>query len=178
MKLAFCLFKYFPFGGLQRDFLRIARECIRRGHTVDAYTMVWEGNPEPEISTHIIQMKGLQNHTRSKNFVKKLRTIFSKKRYDLIVGFNKMPGLDIYYAADTCFQTKSGEEHGVWFRFTSRYRHLLAYEKSVFSAESKTNILLISKSQLPEFMKWYKTPSERFHDLPPGISKDRIAPPN
>ena len=24
MQLAFCLYKYFPFGGLQRDFLRIA----------------------------------------------------------------------------------------------------------------------------------------------------------
>ncbi|WP_288478958.1 hypothetical protein, partial [uncultured Pseudomonas sp.] len=27
MTLAFVLYKYFPFGGLQRDFLRIAQEC-------------------------------------------------------------------------------------------------------------------------------------------------------
>ncbi|EPW9765608.1 hypothetical protein ACWTAX_004703, partial [Salmonella enterica subsp. enterica serovar Typhimurium] len=24
MRVAFCLYKYFPFGGLQRDFMRIA----------------------------------------------------------------------------------------------------------------------------------------------------------
>lgn len=27
MQLAFVLYKYFPFGGLQRDFMRIALEC-------------------------------------------------------------------------------------------------------------------------------------------------------
>ncbi|ENY2566278.1 TPA: hypothetical protein ACIBS8_004664, partial [Salmonella enterica subsp. enterica serovar Newport] len=25
MRVAFCLYKYFPFGGLQRDFMRIAQ---------------------------------------------------------------------------------------------------------------------------------------------------------
>lgn len=33
MTLAFILYKYFPFGGLQRDFMRIALECQRRGTT-------------------------------------------------------------------------------------------------------------------------------------------------
>ena len=43
MKLAFCLFKYFPYGGLQRDFVRIARACIERGHTVEAFCLAWQG---------------------------------------------------------------------------------------------------------------------------------------
>ena len=30
MKLAFLLFDYFPFGGLQRDCLKIARRCAAR----------------------------------------------------------------------------------------------------------------------------------------------------
>ncbi len=28
------LYKYFPFGGLQRDFMRIALECQKRGHQI------------------------------------------------------------------------------------------------------------------------------------------------
>ena len=44
MKLAFCLYKYFPFGGLQRDFLRIALACQARGHTIRVYTLDWEGD--------------------------------------------------------------------------------------------------------------------------------------
>ena len=32
MIVAFCLYKYFPFGGLQRDFMRIAQTVAARGH--------------------------------------------------------------------------------------------------------------------------------------------------
>ena len=38
MQLAFCLYKFFPFGGLQRDFLRIALACQARGHAIRVYT--------------------------------------------------------------------------------------------------------------------------------------------
>ena len=38
MKLAFALFKYFPYGGLERDFLRIAKECQSRGHEIFVYS--------------------------------------------------------------------------------------------------------------------------------------------
>ena len=34
MQLAFCLYKFFPFGGMQRDFLRIAQACQARGHAI------------------------------------------------------------------------------------------------------------------------------------------------
>ena len=43
MKLALCLYKYFPYGGLQRDFLRILKECCSRGHKVHVYTAEWQG---------------------------------------------------------------------------------------------------------------------------------------
>jgi len=37
MQLAFVLFKYFPFGGLQRDFLKIALECQKRGAKIKVF---------------------------------------------------------------------------------------------------------------------------------------------
>ncbi len=39
MTIAFCLFKYFPYGGLQRNMVRIAQECQRRGCNVRIYTL-------------------------------------------------------------------------------------------------------------------------------------------
>src|SRR5690606_40138503 len=42
----------------------------------------------------------------------------------------------------------------------------------------RTEILMISEVQLPLFMQHYRTPPERFHLLPPGISSDRRAPAN
>ena len=49
MRLAFCLFRYFPYGGLQRDFVRIAQACRARGHSIDVYTLRWEGETLAEL---------------------------------------------------------------------------------------------------------------------------------
>ena len=178
VKLAFCLFKYFPYGGLQRDFMRIAKECVRRGHSVDVYTMQWDGELDPALAVTVIPVSGSQNRSRAKDFVKKFQSQIECKNYDLVVGFNKMPGLDVYYAADTCYQAKAQHQRGLWYRFTPRYRHLVAYERAVFAADIPTRILLISKAQQAEFQRHYNTPDNRFDLLPPGIARDRIAPIN
>ena len=49
MRIAFCINKYFPYGGLQRDFMRIAKEVLSRGHTVRVYTRQWEGDNPTEM---------------------------------------------------------------------------------------------------------------------------------
>jgi UDP-glucose:(heptosyl)LPS alpha-1,3-glucosyltransferase len=176
VKLAFCLFKYFPFGGLQRDFIRIAKECVRRGHQVDVFTMQWDGAHDPDFRVNLLPIRGLQNHIRAKRFALEIQRHI--KHYDLVVGFNKIPGLDVYYAADTCFQAKARAQHGVWYRLTPRYRQWVTAESAVFSPDAKTHILLIAKAQQAVFQRYYKTPHERFHLLPPGVSKDRVAPSN
>ena len=37
MSLAFLIYKYFPYGGLQRDFIRFVLELQRRGHDCRVY---------------------------------------------------------------------------------------------------------------------------------------------
>jgi UDP-glucose:(heptosyl)LPS alpha-1,3-glucosyltransferase len=178
MRLAFCLFKYFPFGGLQRDFLRIARACVARGHMVDVYTMSWEGEFEPGLAIRTLPAKRFQNHTRREEFVRQLKPFLEQGHYELIVGFNKMPGLDVYYAADTCYQAKVRQQRSWWYRLTNRYRRTMAFEEAVFAATSIAKILLISAAQQNEFMRYYHTQPERFYLLPPGVDKDRMAPMN
>ena len=39
MTLAFLIYSYFPYGGQQRDFMRVLRECQQRGHQISVYTM-------------------------------------------------------------------------------------------------------------------------------------------
>lgn len=171
VKFAFCLFKYFPFGGLQRDFLRIAKECMRRGHQIDVYTLRWEGNHEPGLTVHTMQTRGFQNHIQIKHYVKQLKPHLAA--YDLVVGFNKMPGLDIYYAADTCYQAKARSKHGWIYRLTPRYRQSVAYEKAIFGSNT-VPILLLSEKQQADFVHFYHTQDHFFHLLPPGIAPDRI----
>ena len=40
MRFALAIFKYFPFGGIQRDLLKVARECRARGHEVCVFTLM------------------------------------------------------------------------------------------------------------------------------------------
>ncbi|MDA8562110.1 glycosyltransferase family 4 protein [Gammaproteobacteria bacterium] len=175
MKLAFCLFKYFSFGGLQRDFLRIALECVKRGHKVDVFTMSWDGEKHSGININLVPKKGLQNHSIINNFINNIK--LKIKNYDLVVGFNKIPGLDIYYAADVCYQDKMNSQRSFWHKFTNRYRSLLKLEKSVFE-RTHSKILILCKKQQNDFVKYYGTPVSNFYLLPPGISKDRVAPVN
>lgn len=178
MQLAFILYKYFPFGGLQRDFLRIALECQNRGHTIRVYTMSWEGEIPAGFSVIIVPVKAFFNHNRNHKFYHWIQADLAKKPVDKVIGFNKMPGLDIYYAADPCFEDKAQHLRNAFYKKTGRYRHFAEYERAVFSPESKTQILMISETQQPLFIKHYQTPSKRFHLLPPGIAPDRKAPSN
>ena len=178
MKLAFCLFNYFPYGGLQRDFLRIARLCKKRGHEIHVYTMEWEGELEPGFHLHFIQPKGLTNHQRCASFVQQVGLALKKASYDLHIGFNKMPHLDIYYAADVCYHARVEDKNHWLYRLLPRYQQYIKLEKAVFAKGMPTKILLIAARQQAEYIKSYQTEIQRFHLLTPGINKDRMAPSN
>jgi UDP-glucose:(heptosyl)LPS alpha-1,3-glucosyltransferase len=97
----------------------------------------------------------------------------------IVVGFNKMPGLDVYYAADVCFATKVFDERNFFYRHTPRARHHLAMENAVFGRASHTEVLMmISKAQIDVYQRHYQTPSQRLHLLPPGIRRERVLPEN
>lgn len=50
MIVALCLYKYFPYGGLQRDFMRIAKTIAARGHHVRVYTRARQGSARRNLS--------------------------------------------------------------------------------------------------------------------------------
>lgn len=175
--LAFCLFKYFPYGGLERDMVQIAQESQLLGWNIRVYTMSWEGDIPKDFDIHILPKKGLTNHERAKNFHAAVCNAIKQEPVAGVIGFNKMPDLDVYYAADICFKEKA-EQKGFLYKFSNRYRIYAAFEEAVFGENQKTEILMISKSQEPFFLKHYKTPLERMHYLPPNITRDRVIPVN
>ena len=79
MKLAFALFKYFPYGGLERDFLRIAKECQSRGHEISVYSFIWEGEVPDGFNLTLIPVKGFSNHQRISDFSQKLSQLLLQK---------------------------------------------------------------------------------------------------
>ena len=176
MKFAFCLFKYFPYGGLQRDFLRIADECIKRGHEVHAFASEWDGAPPQHLKVTVLKGTGIfkiTNHAQNQRFHRKLRTELENQQFDAVVGFNKMPDLDVYYGADFCYIGRSRYRHRPWYRILGRYRRSRDFEKAVFGRASKTVVLSLSEREKSVYQQFYFTDEERFHLLPPTLDNDR-----
>ena len=170
-KLALLLYRYFPFGGLQKDFMGIAGELLSRGHQIKVYTRSWEG--EIPDSLEVIQLgeKGISNYSKNRIFIKKAFKSLADFNPDIVFGFNKMPGLDLYFAADTCFAAQAQHKHYLQ-KYTRRFRQSINFEEEVFSRYASTKTLLLNENQQNEFARFYKTPLDRMTIVPPGIDAD------
>ena len=173
MHFAFCLYKHFPYSGLSLDMLRIANECIQRGHQATVFTGSWEGDVPDGLNVVIIKHFGLTNHTRAHSFHRKLRKQLDGHDFDVVVGFNKIPGLDIYYCGDYCYVGRSFLRHSWFYRFTPRFLYFSNFERGVFDASSKTNILSLSDREKLIYQQYYLTQDSRFLCLPPTLEKAR-----
>jgi UDP-glucose:(heptosyl)LPS alpha-1,3-glucosyltransferase len=178
MQLAFTLFKYFPYGGLQRDFLRIASGLPGARPCRPCLCAVLAGRHPRRIRGRAGAGQGADQPAPLREIRRLGAPGSGAAPADRVVGFNKMPGLDVYYCADPCYEDKARTLRGKIYRLSGRYRHFAAFERAVFAPRSRTEILMISALQQPLFVKHYGTPAARFHLLPPGIAADRRAPPD
>ncbi len=173
MKLSFLIYTYFPFGGLQRDLLRIVKECLLRGHKIDVYAFSWEGEVPAGINLIIVPKQSRNRISRNRAYTAWVREALGKQEKSLVIGFNKMPFLDIYFAGDPCFLEKVDNQRGLYYKITPRYRHFKSYEEAVFSRHQRTQVLILSPQQRRAFEKYHPGCGERLHQIPPGISPDR-----
>jgi len=178
MDIAFCLFKYFPYGGLQRDFMQFYQLAVESGYSIRVYCISWDGPRPDNLNLITVPVKGISNQSRNKHYSDYVLSHLKDNPVGLVVGFNKMPGLDVYFAADTCFEAKAQQERSWFYRQMARYKYFAAAEKSVFKRGQATKILLISATEKEKFSQYYQTEQERMTMLPPGISIDRKAPAN
>jgi len=175
MKFAFTIFKYFPYGGVQRDMWRIAQDCVALGHSVTIFTGEWSGEQPANVHVRLVRPTGWFNHQKQQNLIEAIRAQIAQEAFDLVVGFNRMAGLDVYFAADSCFMAKAHQDKPWWYRFTPRYRWFANAEKAIFSVASPTHILTLTQAEQATFQQWYGTPDERFHLIPPFLSSTRFA---
>ena len=125
MHFAFCLYKHFPYSGLSLDMLRIAKEAIKRGHSVTVFTGSWEGEIPEGLKVTVIKNTGLTNHTRVHNFHRQLCKHIGSEAFHVSIGFNKIPNMDFYFCGDYCFVGRSYLKHSFFYRFTPRFLCLL-----------------------------------------------------
>ena len=170
MILAFCLFRYLPFSGLAGDMLRIAQCARLRGHDVTIFTSEWQGERAGGVQIEVLPAPGITNHGRAASYCRRLSSRL-EDRFDAVVGFNKMPGLDVYYAADACFAARARYGRHPLYRLTPRYRGYRRLEQAVFSPRARTHILALSENAVSEYREFYRTGDSRFTLLPPTLQE-------
>ncbi|MCD6047830.1 MAG: rfaG [Gammaproteobacteria bacterium] len=168
MKLALCIFKYFPFGGAQRDMLKFSQLALQQGHEVICYTTSWQGEIPAGLEVKLLPVKAFSNHQRVKKFIYLLHQALTKDPV-VSIGFSRLPGLDYYFACDLCLRKEAARKHPWLYRWLPRYRSYLAIEKQIFEPCAKTQILLLNESQQAIYQQYYQTQDEKFHRISAGI---------
>ena len=180
MTFLLAIFKYDPFGGLQRDTLRLIRELTDRGHRVVVLTTAWNGSEPPAGATvELVRVpKWRSNHARMAQFARAFETRLSRRDYDVSVAMGRIPGADFYFAADACMKVYWGRLHSPFaLKFNPRYATYLKLEASVMAPPSTTRIACIAQPQMRDYAAAYGTPSERMFLLPPGMDPACRRPP-
>ena len=176
MKIALGIFVYFPYGGLQRDMMKIAGELALRGAEVTIFTGAWRDAERPEnVRIVELDLSGTSSHARAADFARKFRKAAADA--DIRVAFNRFGGCEFYFAADTCFAAELARRRGAFLlKLLPRYRVFSALEREIFSPGSPTKILYIAPRQREEFQEFYGTRDERFFLLGPGNGPEFTVP--
>lgn len=128
------------------------------------------------VEVEVLGRKGWSNISRNRHFLKDVAGVVSQRRFDGVAGFNKMPGLDVYYGADPCYEARIARTRPFWHRWTPRHRHYAKLERAVFERGAGTQILLIAPKEKGVYQEIYGT-EERFHVLPPNATRRAFAEP-
>ena len=174
LSIALVIVRYFDFGGLQNEMLRIAKALIERGHTVEVISSYWEGDVIDNLERHIVPITAKINHKKIQQLADIVKNRVKEKHFDCVLGFNKIPGLDFYFAGDVCLAEKIDKEKLAIVKLLPRYRFYLKFERAVFGKDSNTHILLLAHGAAPTYQHYYHIQQERLHLMPPGVAKDRF----
>lgn len=174
MKLALALYRYFPYGGLQRDFLRVARAALARGHRVRALVTDWQGEVPAGLEVTTLPVSSASNHRRMADFATAVARALPGLEADLSLGFNRLPGLDAYFASDSCFAEQLAAKP-LPARLLPRYRVYLDLERRTLE---RAYCFFLNEDQRVEYRRHYALADSRCEVLPPGIEADRRRPDN
>lgn len=174
MTLALLIYQYFPYGGQQRDFMRVARRCVAAGYQIRVYCLKWQGDIPDGMTVVKVPVSALSRHVMYQRYSEWVGAALRQNPVAAVVGFSKMPGLDVYFAADPCFAERMRRERRFITRLLPRYRHFMRNEQAVFGADSMTTVMLLSPRQQQDFSTHYPGCEHRMHRLPPGLDRDRL----
>ena len=172
MNIALAIVSIFAGGGLQRDCLAIAARLAARGHKVTLFAENRRGELPDHTTIELLPNRAWTNHGRDARFADDVVGRCSG-RFDRLVGFGKLKGLDLLYCADPCIAARTPSPVA---RLTGRRRTMVDLEAASFAPGATTKCLLLSENQLREFHVAWSTEPARLILLPPTIDRTRRQP--
>ena len=166
MQTLFLIFKFFMRGGAQRDMVQAIQALQKR--KVDTHILCAEAlDPAPEgVELTVLPTSGCSNHARAVDFERQALDFIQNHSFDAVIGFNRMGGLDFYFAADDCLRCRW---QNTWLNnLLNRRRIFLQQEKTALQTP---RIFTLTGRQEQDYQRYYQIPSDRFTRVPPGIEK-------
>ncbi|CAM5461849.1 Lipopolysaccharide core biosynthesis protein rfaG OS=Afipia felis OX=1035 GN=rfaG PE=3 SV=1 [Afipia felis] len=165
MKIALAIFQLETLGGKERDCLAIATHLRQRGHDVSLVTTRAAPSLLPVVT---LPRKGLSNHGRARDFAKAVMAYRNRHKPDLVLSFERVPGVDFYYAADAALALRmTGAK-----RFWPRARTYLQLERGVFE-NPRTRFFFLTQTQRDQYTAHYDFDSMRGTVLPVILHEER-----
>ena len=160
MKILFLIARYFPYSGLQTDFLRAAEAAADRGHEVTCLVGSWEGERPAGLRILTAELPGTSEADDLDSLETAFHELTERETFDRTAAFELIPGVDFYFAGFDCL----GDNPEL------ADPRLLEREKSVFSPGSSTFVFYLVTPQINAFFRVYGTQPGRFLRLPPGMN--------
>ena len=173
MKFGIFLQHYFPYGGLQRDAVRLAEAAVQAGDTPVMIVSTWEG-PKP-VGFQIIELDsgGSSNHRKAERFANDCQSMYQQEQLDTAICFSRVPGTPFHFCGDPCFKEKFTRTKANFNKLLPRYRFLLKNEEELFGSESRTHIFYLAASEIPAYTDFYPLDESRYTLLPPWLKRPK-----
>ncbi len=171
MRLCLVIATLFPTGGLQRDCLGLAARLAAAGHQAVIVTARLRAAVDSAVPVEQWRVGGLTNPGRDAALGRAVAA--ARGRFDRVVGFNKMPGLDVYYAGDPPY---AAYQRGWWRAVSPRARAQRRLEAACLGPQSATRAIMLSPAQAAAYRQAWGTPEARLRVLPPTLDAARARP--
>ena len=157
--VAFCLHRVAPRDGVSREFLTLAAACRAKGWQVRVYTLSWQAPPGVSgVDVVVVPVASMTGHKRIERFERWVAEALRRSPVHCLVGFNKMPGLDICLAAEPCAAREADRMRTRIYRGTPRFRQVAHSERAVFSGT--TTLLARSPRWAEDHVGYYDAAPE------------------
>lgn len=171
MRICCAISALFMNGGLQRDCLNISDRLIARGHTVTILTTRQVGHVESLATIKVHPARVLSNP--GTEYALGRAVLAARRDFDCVVGFNKMAGLDIYYAGDPPY---FASKLGWWRPFSPRFMRQQNLESMIFAPGNAAQIIALSEQQAALYRGFWRTEESRVHVIGPTLDPRRRRP--